>query len=98
MFCLHAREKEGIPWYLSGKESAFQCRRCWLDTWVGKILWRRKWQLTPVFLPENSHGEWSLVGYSLQGHKRVGQDLETEQKQGKKSWRFGKRKVYVSFI
>ena len=26
------------------------------DPWVGKIPWRRKWQLTPVFLPGKSHG------------------------------------------
>ena len=26
------------------------------DPWVGKIPWRRKCQLTPVFLPEESHG------------------------------------------
>jgi len=26
---------------------------------------RRKWQPTPVFLPEESHGWSSLVGYSL---------------------------------
>ena len=38
------------------------------DPWVGKIPWRRKWQPTPVFLPEKSHG-WSLVGYSPRGHK-----------------------------
>ena len=25
--------------------------------WVRKIPWRRKWQLTPVFLPEKSHGQ-----------------------------------------
>ena len=24
--------------------------------------WRRKWQPTPVFLPGESHGRWSLVG------------------------------------
>jgi len=24
------------------------------DAWVEKILWRRKWQLTPVFLPRKS--------------------------------------------
>ena len=32
------------------------------NPWVGKIPWRRKWQLTPVFLPEKSHGQRSLVG------------------------------------
>ena len=31
---------------------------------VGKIPWRRKWQPTPVFLPEKSHGQKSLVGYN----------------------------------
>ena len=25
--------------------------------------WRREWQLTPVFLPGEFHGERSLVGY-----------------------------------
>ena len=40
-----------------------------LDPWVRKIPWRRKWQPTPVFLPGESHGQRSLVGYSAQGHK-----------------------------
>ena len=30
---------------------------------------RRAWQLTPVFLPRESHGQRSLVGYSPWGHK-----------------------------
>ena len=29
--------------------------------------WRRKWQPTPVFLPGESHGQWSLVGFRLWG-------------------------------
>ena len=32
--------------------------------WVGKIPLRRVWQPTPVFLPEKSPGQRSLVGYS----------------------------------
>ena len=44
-------------------------RRPAFDPWVGKIPWRRKWQPTPVFLPGESHGQRSLVGYSPQGHK-----------------------------
>ena len=32
--------------------------------WVGKIPWKRAWQPTPVFLPEESHGQRSLVSYS----------------------------------
>ena len=34
------------------------------DPWVGMIRWSRKWQPTPVFLPGESHGQRSLVGYS----------------------------------
>ena len=44
-----------------------QCRRrrrCGFDPWVRKIPWRRKWQPTPVFLPGESHGQRSLVGYT----------------------------------
>ena len=29
--------------------------------------WRRKWQPTPVFLPGESQGQWSLVGCHLWG-------------------------------
>ena len=39
------------------------------DPWVGKIPWRRKWHLTPVFLPGESHGQRSLAAYSPWGHK-----------------------------
>jgi len=35
-----------------------------LDPWVGKIPQRRAWQLTPVFLPGELHGQRSLAGYS----------------------------------
>ena len=34
------------------------------DPWVGKIPWRRAQQPTPVFLPVESLGQRSLVGYS----------------------------------
>ena len=37
-----------------------------------KIPWRRKWQRTPVFLPGESHGQRSLVGYSPRGRKELG--------------------------
>ena len=48
------------------------------ETWVGKILWRRKWKPTPVFLPGKSHGKRSLVGYSPWGYKKVRHDLATK--------------------
>ena len=30
----------------------------------GRFPWRKKWQPAPVFLPGESHGQGSLVGYS----------------------------------
>ena len=33
---------------------------------------RRAWHPTAVFLPEESHGQRSLAGYSLYGHKELG--------------------------
>ena len=66
---------DGLPMWLSGKESICQGRRCWRHRFnpsVGKIsLWRRKRQSTPVFLPEKSHGQRSLVGYSPWCHKEL---------------------------
>ena len=41
----------------------------WVQSLVGKISQRRKWQPTPVFLPGKFHGQRSLVGYSPWGHK-----------------------------
>ena len=52
--------KLGFPGGSVGKESTFQCRRWRFSPWVGKIPWRRAWQPTPVFLPENpmDGGAW----------------------------------------
>ena len=41
---------------------------------VGKILWKRKWQPSPVFLPEKLHGQRSLIGL-----KRGEHDLAAKQ-------------------
>ena len=41
------------------------------ETQVGKVLWRRKWQPSPVFLPGKSHGQRSLVGYGPWGCKEL---------------------------
>ena len=37
-----------------------------VQSWVGKIPWRREWLPTPVFLPGESHGQRGLAGYSPQ--------------------------------
>ena len=39
----------------------------WVQSWVGKIPWRREWLHTPVLLPGKSHGQRSLVGYNPWG-------------------------------
>ena len=56
----------GFPGCTSGKELTCQCRRCkrlGFNSWVGKIPWRTlQW-----FLPEESHGQRSLAGYSPWG-------------------------------
>ena len=54
------------------------CRRHGFSPWVEKIPWRRKWQLTPVFLPGKSmdRGAWLAT---VHGVARVGHDLVTKQ-------------------
>ena len=57
----------GFPGGTSGKEHTSQCRRQkrrGFNPWVGKIPWSRAWQPTLVFLPGESHGQRSLVGFS----------------------------------
>ena len=38
------------------------------ETWIQPLgeedPLEKEWQPTPVFLPRESHGQWSLVGYS----------------------------------
>ncbi|CAI9179473.1 unnamed protein product [Rangifer tarandus platyrhynchus] len=64
-------------WWLRGKEPTSQCGTPRFNPWVGKILWRRKWQPIPVFLPEESHGQRSLAAYSSWG-RRVRHNLATK--------------------
>ena len=44
-----------------------------LQSLCGEVPWRRAWQLTPVFLPGESHGHRSLAGYNPWG-RRVRRD------------------------
>ena len=65
LFKLYLGGGRGAPLeqWLSGKEATCQCRsrRHMFNPWAWKISWRRKWQLTPVFLPEKSYGQRSLA-------------------------------------
>ena len=64
----------GLPRWLSGKESACNARDTG-DTGsipgLGRCPGGGRWQPTPVFLPEKSHEQRSLVGYSPWGHKEL---------------------------
>ena len=54
-----------FPWTVVNNH--LRCRRRKrhrFSPWVREIPWRRKWQPPPVFLPGESHGHRSLVGYS----------------------------------
>ena len=68
----------GLPRWLSGKESACQCRS-WFDPWLGRFPGEKKWQPTLLFLSRKSHGQKSLAGNSPWGLKRLRHDLETKQ-------------------
>ena len=48
------------------------------NPWMRKILWRRKRQHTPVFLPGESRGQRRLVGYSPWGRKESDSTAVTE--------------------
>jgi len=57
----------GLPTWLSGQEFTCQYksrRSLEFIPWFRKIPWRRKWKLTPIFLPEKFHEQRNLVGYS----------------------------------
>ena len=63
-----------IPWVEEpGRLQSMGLLRVGRD-WATSLLlftimhWRRKWQPTPVFLPEESQGRNSLVGCRLWGH------------------------------
>ena len=50
--------------FSSSKEFACQCRTHGFDSWVGKIPWKRKWKLIPIFLAGKSHQQRSQADNS----------------------------------
>ena len=64
----HAGEKRGVAGLLLGRTER-AARAAELQLCVRKVVntWRRKWQPTPVFLPGESQGQGSLVGFHLWG-------------------------------
>ena len=60
----------GLPQWLSNKKPPAM-QETPVRSLGQKIPWRRAWQPTPVFLPGESHGQRSFMGYSPQGHKEL---------------------------
>ena len=56
-----------------GKEfpAVQETQETWVQLFDQDDPWRKKWQPTPVFLPEKFYGQRSLVGYSLWSHKEL---------------------------
>ena len=73
LFCHRLIDHMLLSW-LSGKESACQCRRPGFDPWVRNIPGGGHGH--PLWYGE-SHGQRSLVGYSPGGGKRAGHDIAT---------------------
>ena len=83
-FCFHQEMPVSFPFEIAYSLMAqwikicLQCRRHELESWEmwvrsldWKISWRKKWQSTPVLLPEKSDGQRSLLGYSPEAHKEL---------------------------
>ena len=74
---------QSFPGGASVNESACKwkrCRRRGSHSQVRTVPWRRGWQPTPVFLPGESHGQWSLVGYRPRDHKGLDMTAHTHQR------------------
>ena len=73
--CLSIRDENGIghkcPIFRQNLPANAGDLRGRFYSWVRKISLRRACQPTQVFLPGDSHGQRSLVGCSLWGHKEL---------------------------
>ena len=63
--------RKGFPGDSDDKEPAHSSGYLGSIPRSGRFPQRREWQPTPVFLPEEFHGQRSLVVYSPQGHKEL---------------------------
>ena len=67
-YSLHSMESKEFPGSSDGKESPATQKM-----WIRSLSWEdpleEEMELTPVFLPEESHGQRSLEGYNPWDHK-----------------------------
>ena len=66
LFIVNERASQVVLVVKNPPAKAGRRKRHRLDPWVGKIPWRRAQQPTPIFLPGESQGQRSLVGFSPQ--------------------------------
>ena len=66
-----------FPGGSDGKESACNAGDPGSIPGMGRSIWGRKWQPTPVFLPGKFHGQRNLSGLQSMGLQRVRRDWET---------------------
>ena len=77
--CFSLVYDQSWDWWV-GKRICLQCSRCRRQGLnpCQESPRTRAWQPTPVFLPGESHGQRSLAGYSLHGHKELDMTEVTE--------------------
>ena len=68
----------GLPWWLSGQESACLSRRHRFNSWVRKIPWRREWLQDSCLGNPLDRGAWWAT---VHGITRVRHNLATRQQQ-----------------
>jgi len=79
----------GLLWWLKWSRICLQCKKPGFSSCTGKIPWRREWQPTPVFLPGESHGQRSLVGWSPWGHTELDTTEQLTVSLSGDMWHFG---------
>ena len=68
MLLTSGRRSRGFPGGTNGKDLPADAENVRdVGPWVGKIPWRRAWQPTPVFLPENpvDRGAWQATVHGV---------------------------------
>ena len=76
--CGSSQVSLGFPGGSDGKEYACHAGEPCLVPGSRRFPWRRAWQPTPIFLPGESHGQRSLMGYiQSMGSQRVRRDWAT---------------------
>ena len=67
IYLMVSSRQHGLPWWLSGKESACQCRTCRFNPWVGKIF--QRWKCNPFryscLANPMDRGSWQAIVHGV---------------------------------